>query len=298
MNSIKRIHHISAIGGHPQETVNFYQNVLDLKLVKQTVNFDDTGVYHLYFAGKDGEPITSMTFFSWIGKDEAEKGSGQVGRIAFKIPKNTLDYWKNRLEEHDVDFEITDTFGKETLEFSDVHNIDLALVEGDQEESKPGILGFYGTVILSKYPEKSAENLTDMLGLKPIKGSDDYLFFQTTGKEANVILIKRDPLERQFLGVSTVHHVAFAVEDDKELEDYAKKLDQHNYRHTEWKDRNYFHSIYYREPGTVMFELATNGPGFTVDEPLDALGQEIQIPPFYEDRRDELTKDLPILKLD
>lgn len=298
MNSIKRIHHISAIGSHPQETVDFYQNILDLKLIKQTVNFDDTGVYHLYFAGKNGEPTTSMTFFSWIGKDEAKKGSGQVGRIAFKIPKNTLDYWKNHLEDHNVNYKMTDTFGKVTLEFSDVHNIDLALVEGDKEASEPDILGFYGTVILSRSPEKSAKNLTDILGLEPIESSDDYLFFQTIGEEADVILVKRDPLARQFLGVSTVHHVAFAVEEDEELKDYAKKLDQNNYRHTELKDRNYFHSIYYREPGTVMFELATNGPGFTVDEPLDELGQAVQIPPFYENRREELTKDLPILKLD
>src|SRR5690625_1193802 len=149
MEAIQRIHHITAIVGVPNEILRFYRDVLGQRLVKQTVNVDDPGVYHLYFADKDAPPGTVITVFPWTNDNVGRKGSVQVGRIAYRVPKGSMDYWKERLAGHGIETEETEFFGAKTLEFSDVHNLDLAIVEGTETSDSNDILGFHGAELLS-----------------------------------------------------------------------------------------------------------------------------------------------------
>lgn len=294
MRAIKHIHHISAIVGHPQETIDFYQKILGLKLVKQTVNFDDKDTYHLYFASQKGEPEEAMTFFNWTHPDaEGVVGSGQLGRIAFRIPKGSLSWWKEHLDSHDIRVDITKLFGKETLEFEDYHHLDLALVEGEVERNNRDIEGFYGTVILSKEAQRSAEDLDGFLGLEKVEEDEDYWHFTTIGEKKHRILVKKEALPMRRLGIGTVHHVAWAAADKNELEGWQEALQEKGYGYTPIKNRKYFHSIYYREPGKVVFEIATEGPGFAVDESLDQLGKELQLPEQFEADRAAIEAHLP-----
>lgn len=294
MRGIKHIHHISAIVGHPQETIDFYQKVLGMRLVKQTVNFDDKDTYHLYFAGQKSEPEEVMTFFNWTHPDaEGVVGSGQVGRIAFQVPKGSLDWWEKHLDSHDIATDISELFGKKTLEFEDYHHLDLALVEGNREKDNHDIEGFYGTIILSKEARQSAEDLDSFLGLKKIEEDGEYWHFETLGEKKHRVLVKKEALPMRRLGIGTVHHVAWAAADENELKGWQEALQEKGYGYTPIKNRKYFHSIYYREPGKVVFEIATEGPGFNVDEPLDQLGRELQLPEQFEADRAEIEAHLP-----
>lgn len=294
MRAMKHIHHISAIVGHPQETIDFYQKILRLSLVKQTVNFDDKDIYHLYFARRNGEPEGAITFFNWTYPEaEGVVGSGQIGRIAFRVPKGSLNRWKKHLDSHDIIYDTTKLFGKETLEFNDYHHLDLALVEGETESDTDDIEGFHGTIILSKAAQQSADDLDVFLGLKKIEEDEDYWHFETVGEKKHRVLVKKEALPMRRLGIGTVHHVAWAVADENELERWQKALQEKGYGHTPIKNRKYFHSIYYREPGKVVFEIATEGPGFTVDEPLDQLGKKLQLPEQFEESRAEIEAHLP-----
>lgn len=299
MTIIQDIHHLSAIVGDPQETYDFYSQVLGLRLVKQTVNFDDPHTYHLYFARQDGQPEGAMTFFNWPQADAKEGvvGSGQVGRIAFRIPLDSLSYWQDRLTQHGVDYQLTQLFGQDTLEFTDTHGLALALVEGKEAKDQPIIDGFHGTVLLSKYPQDSGQDLEDFLGLSFLYEEEGHLHYETAGEKRHRILIPTDPLPIRRLGIGTVHHVAWAVEDDETLRQMEDALNKREGRHSGYKDRKYFHSLYYREVGKIVFEIATQGPGFTVDEALDELGKALQLPAQYEGMREDIEKNLPPIQL-
>lgn len=296
MEAIQRIHHISAIVGGAQENLDFYRDILGLKLVKKTVNFEDPNVYHLYYSNKNVDNGTIMTFFPWENAKLGTKGSGQVGRIAFRIPKDTIGEWELYLANSGVEVVRTNLFGKETLEFQDPHTLDLALVESDETSDSRDILGFHGSVLLSSNPEGTAKTLADNLGLEKMEDVEGHYLFETVGKERHQILIPKEAAPAGRWGVGTVHHIAWSVPDRLAHLEYQEYLLNNNYRVTEVKDRKYFEAIYMREPGHVIFEFATDLPGFDVDEPFETLGTELKLPAQFEEYREKITKNLPPLK--
>lgn len=297
MEAIKRIHHITAIVGDPNENIKFYRDVLGLRLVKQTVNFDDPSVYHLYFGDEDGNPGTIITFFNWIVDRPGLKGSGQVGRIAFRIPKGTMGDWQKHLNDLDIKTQITQLFDKDTLEFDDVHGLELALVEGNDESDNKAIIGFHGAVLLSSHPEATNELLTSGLGLTPIQTQGQSYHFETVGSEKHHVITALPPSPRGRFGIGTVHHIAWSVPNLETLKEWQSFIQSQELGVTEVRDRNYFKSVYTSEFGYIVFEFATDEPGFAVDEDKKDLGKSLQLPTQYEHRREEYERTLPKLDL-
>lgn len=297
MEAIKKIHHITAIVGDPNENIEFYRDVLGLRLVKQTVNFDDSGVYHLYFADYDGTPGTVITFFNWVVDRPGQKGSGQVGRIGFRIPQGSMSQWQNHFRDLKINTKITQLFGKDTLEFDDVHGLELALVEGDTTADNKDIIGFHGAVLLSSDPDGTKELLVRTMGLNELDINDRNYHFETVGAEKHHIVTEIPPRPRGRFGIGTVHHIAWSLPNLPALEEWQTALRDKGFGVTEVRDRNYFKSIYVNERGNVVFEFATDEPGFDVDEDKSELGTSLQLPAQYEHRRAEFVKELPKLNL-
>ncbi|WP_040285209.1 VOC family protein [Sporosarcina koreensis] len=297
MDAIQRIHHISAIAGDPNENLKFYRDVLGLRLIKQTVNFDDPGVYHLYFSDHHVTPGTVITFFPWTNKNYGRKGSGQVGRIAFRIPKGSMDHWKGHLTAHNIQLESTYLFRKETLEFDDIHGLEFALVEGETAAESHDILGFHGSVLLSADPEGTKEMLTAIMGLGQLERDGENYHFETQGPEKHHMITPISPQPAGRFGIGTVHHIAWSVPDVETLKKWQSALQNKGFGVTVVKDRNYFNSIYMGEKGNIVFEFATDGPGFDIDESLESLGTTLQLPEQYEQKRQEYETRLPKLDL-
>lgn len=293
MEPIKRIHHISAIVGNSQENVNFYRDILGLRLVKQTVNYDDPKVYHLYFADAEYESDAVMTFFNWETDRKGRKGSGQVGRIAFRIPNGTLNTWKEHLEQEGITVEETELFNRPTLEFEDVHTLELALVESDEESDNDNILGIHGAVLNSAVPEATVRLLTHHMGLEEVGREDDFIHLETIGEERHHIIVPTEKLDRGRWGVGTVHHIAWNIPTPEKHLEWQEYLMDQAFKVTEVKERNYFNAIYMKEFGQVIFEYATEGPGFTVDESKEELGTNFILPDHLEDHRNEILANLP-----
>ncbi|PID14646.1 ring-cleaving dioxygenase [Sporosarcina sp. P34] len=297
MEAIKRIHHISAIVGDPNENLKFYRDVLGLRLIKQTVNFDDPGVYHLYFGDQRTTPGTVITFFPWTNDNHGRKGSGQVGRIAFRVPKGSMDYWKEHLTAQNIHIEMTQLFGKETLEFNDVHGLELAIVEGEISANHSDIVDFHGAVLLSANPQATKDLLTGIMGLNELDVEDQNHHFETVGQEKHHILTSIPPQPAGRFGIGTVHHIAWSVPTIDALKEWQSTLQDNEFGVTEVKDRNYFNSIYTKEKGKIVFEFATDGPGFDIDEDIQSLGSMLKLPEQYEHKRQEYETLLPKLKI-
>lgn len=297
MEAIKRIHHITAIVGDPNENLKFYRDVLGQRLIKQTVNFDDPGVYHLYFADKDATPGTVITFFPWTNDNVGRKGSGQVGRIAYRVPAGSMDYWKKRLADNEVESTETEFFGAKTLEFSDVHGLDLAIVESAETADGNDILGFHGAELLSGDPEGTKDLLAGKMGLKTLDTDDGNQHFETAGDEKHHIITSLPPQPHGRFGIGTVHHIAWSVPDMDTMKEWQAALRDDGFGVTEVRDRTYFRSIYTGEKGDIVFEFATEGPGFDVDEDPSELGTSLKLPEQYEHKRPEYEKTLPKLDI-
>lgn len=293
MLNIGEIHHISAIVGNAQENLNFYRDVLGLKLIKQTLNYDDSSVYHLYFSNQQVTSDFIMTFFPWERNFYGRKGSGQIGRIAFKVPSGKLQQWEHYLFAKGIETTLTHLFDKPTLEFQDIHRLDLALVETEEENDSRAILGFYGVVLLSNDPDATKKFVTDDLGL--VKISEEH--YQTVGKNGQLIVIPNQVMPKGRWGIGTVHHLAWSVDSINDLGDWQSYLFEQGQQVSEIKNRNYFNSIYLTEFGNVIFEFATNGPGFEIDESFEELGNSLIIPPHFENQREALLKNLKPLDL-
>lgn len=292
MQAINRIHHISAIVGDAQENLNFYRDVMGLKLIKQTVNFDDPSVYHLYFANQKVENGTVMTFFPWGNAYAGKKGSGQVGRIAFAIPKGSMAEWQAYLTQETIATTKTLRFGKETLEFHDRHQLDLALVEVEEERDSKDIIGFFGAELFSSQPLQTGILLSKEMGMKQLQDTETHYVFETAGVEAHRIILPKEALPMGSWGVGTVHHIAWSVPDDATQIAWQEYLMDREYGVTEVKDRNYFKAIYTKERGNIIFEFATDGPGFTADEDFETLGSLLKLPPQYEPMRERIESRL------
>lgn len=295
MEPIQHIHHISAIVGHPKENKDFYENVLNLRLIKKTVNFDDPGTYHLYFSNDNVDPGTIMTFFPWANAHQGRVGSGQVGRVAFRIPKNSKEYWIQRLKDNGVETAETMLFQRPTIEFQDIHGLDLALVESDKTSETNKILGFHGSVLLALRPVETLKELVDDLGLTELEHDTDAFHLETVGALHHHLVIPKSPLPEGSWGVGTGHHIAWSVDDEAQQLEWRKYLVSQGYPLTEVKDRNYFKAIYTKERGHIIFEFATMGPGFDRDEPKSRLGEKVMLPPQFEGEREALLSQLPSL---
>ncbi|OTN75163.1 hypothetical protein A5886_000233 [Enterococcus sp. 8G7_MSG3316] len=298
MQPIEHIHHISAIVGDPQANVAFYRQVLGLRLVKQTVNFDDPYTYHLYYSNQHIENGTIITFFPWANAHAGRVGSGQVGRIAFRIPKDSSDYWREHLRRSGIAVQESTLFKQKTLALADTHDLALALVESEETADTPDILGFHGAVLLSAQPAATMQTLTHDLGLQLVEETETSSHFLTTGQQHHEIVVPHQALPAGRWGVGTVHHIAWSVPTDTAQKEWQTYLHDQQYGVTEIKDRHYFHAIYFQEHGSIVFEIATQTPGFLVDEPLETLGETLTLPPQFEAQRADILAHLPQLKID
>ncbi|MCY8541741.1 ring-cleaving dioxygenase [Bacillus haynesii] len=296
------IHHITAIVGHPQENVDFYAGVLGLRLVKKTVNFDDPGTYHLYFGNEGGKPGTIITFFPWVGARRGVIGDGQVGVTSYIVPKGAMAFWENRLAKFNVPYTKMNRFGEEYLEFDDPHGLHLEIVEreeGEKNNWKIGeitpdnaIKGFGGATLLSKQPEKTAELLEKVMGLEKVGEEGDFVRFRSSGDIGNMIDLKLTTIGSGQMGTGTVHHIAWRAIDDNDQLEWKKYVAENGYRVTPVQDRNYFNAIYFREHGEILFEIATDPPGFAHDESHQTMGEQLMLPAQYEHYREQLERRL------
>jgi len=301
------IHHVTAIGSDPTRNYEFYTETLGLRLVKQSVNQDDVSVYHLFYADHEGSPGTSMTFFPYTDARPGQVGVGQASTTQFLIPGHSVDYWVERLDEEGVDAEEPqERFGDTVIPFRDPDGTQLELVAredppaGNLPESpvpdEHAIRGFFG-VTLSLASAESTVPLLEAMGFEQTDSAGDRQRLESSGDLGYVVDVLELPEDaRGRPGAGTVHHVAFQVEAD-EQEQWRELLMDHGLRPTEIIDRKWFNSVYARTSGGVLFEFATKKPGYTVDEPLDELGERLVLPEWLEDRREEIEAGLPELGL-
>jgi glyoxalase family protein len=296
------IHHITAIVGHPQENVDFYAGVLGLRLVKKTVNFDDPGTYHLYFGDQGGKPGTIITFFPSDGAQRGTIGDGQVGVTSYVVPEGAIEFWGKRLAKFNVSFTKTERFGEQYLQFEDPHGLRLEIVEraeGQINEWTFGgvtpdvaVKGFGGATLLSAQPEQTIALFDKVMGLELIGQEGDLVRFRSSGDIGNVIEVKTTRSGRGQMGTGTVHHIAWRADDDEDQLEWKKHVEQYGYRVTPVQDRNYFNAIYFREHGEILFEIATDPPGFAHDESQETMGETLKLPPQYEIHREKLEEIL------
>lgn len=296
------IHHITAIVGHPQENADFYAGVLGLRLVKKTVNFDDPGTYHLYFGAKNGKPGTIMTFFNWADAYRGKIGDGQVGVTSYAVPVGAMTFWEQRLQNFAIPFTKSHRFGEHSLLFEDPHGLQLEIVERQDGEENGwefgrvtadvAIKGFGGATLFSAQPEQTAHLLEHVMGLERLGEAGDYIRFRSAADIGNIVDVKKTSLGRGQMGVGTVHHIAWRATDDADQLDWQTHVAANGYGVTPVQDRNYFNAIYFREHGGILFEIATDPPGFAHDESQETMGQQLMLPLQYESRREQLESAL------
>lgn len=307
MKKTEGIHHITAIVGHPQENVDFYAGILGLRLVKKTINFDDPGTYHLYFGNDGGRPGSIITFFPWANAYQGKIGGGQVGVTTYAIPTESSTFWEERLTKFNVKVEKTERFGETYLQFEDFHGLQLELVEREEGSlnewtfgevtSDVAIKGFGGAILYSVHPEQTAATLQNVMGLEKVGEEGDLIRYQAYGDIGNIVDIKKVAMERGQMGVGTVHHIAWRAKDDEDQLDWQRFVADEGYGVTAVRDRNYFNAIYFREHGEILFEIATDPPGFAHDESYETMGQELKLPEQYEDYREKLNSHLIPIKV-
>lgn len=305
------IHHVTAIAGNPQTNLDFYAGLLGLRLVKLTVNFDDPTTYHLYYGDGAGHPGTILTFFPWPSAPKGRRGAGQVSETAFAIPQGAMSFWTERLTAHGVAFEGPfNRFDEKVVAFSDPDGMRVELVEtllvNDTHAYGEGpiplqfaIRGFHSATLLEADGRPTGKLLTDTMGFKLVAQDGNRSRYAADSTEsARLVDVIHAPEERHGrVLVGSVHHIAWRTPDDKQQEKWLDALLKLNYGVSPVMDRKYFHSIYYREPGNILFEIATDPPGFAVDEAADKLGSQLVLPAWLEPERERLQAVLPPLTL-
>lgn len=305
------IHHVTAIAGDPQTNIDFYTGVLGLRLVKVTVNFDDPATYHLYYGDGQGHPGTILTFFPWPDGMRGRIGTGQLTATSFAVPEQSFTYWKQRLAEHRIQFEETrSVFDQTLLSFPDPDGLQLELI--GTSEANPdhawrkgpvpldfAIRGFHHVTLSEEGYERTASLLTETMRFKLTGSSGNrFRYSVSLGGPATIVDLVCMPAGRPGrVAVGTVHHVAWRTPTDAQQQDWQRTLTVLQYNATPVIDRKYFHSIYFREPGGVLFEIATDPPGFAIDEPVDQLGSHLVLPPWLEPARARIEQALPKVRL-
>jgi len=295
------IHHITAIASDPQENLDFYSGVLGLRLVKRTVNFDDPGTYHLYYGDESGRPGSLITFFPWPGLQRGRHGPPQVTVVSFAVPKSSLTFWRDRLTQAAVQHAMV---GDDRIALSDPDGLSLELVADPTEGAGWGggpvpaahaVRGIHSATIEVGRATGTATVLRQTLGFSEDK--DGTRFLGREGAAGRIVdLHERRGAHTGQMGAGVVHHIAFRARDDDEQAQWAKVLREARLAATPVQDRQYFHSIYFHEPAGVLFEIATDPPGFTLDEPLESLGMALKLPPWLEPIRARIEQALPPLR--
>jgi glyoxalase family protein len=309
MSDVLGIHHVTAIAGDPQANYEFYVNVLGMRLVKRSVNQDDPGTYHLFYADGEGHPGSDLTFFPWRHLPPGRPGTGQITRTSLAVPTGTLGFWTARLAEAGVaGVRRESLFGEAMLAFRDPHGLAVALVEmGDARAFTPWegspvpadrqIAGIHAVAIPVRSPAPTSDVLASVLGFTRLAGENGWHRYGPPGGGSGTYVDLReapeDPPGRQ--GAGSVHHVAFRVADDRAEAVVRARVQAAGLRPTPVIDRFWFKSVYFLEPGGVLFELATDGPGFAVDEDAARLGETLVLPPWLEPHRAEIESALPQL---
>jgi len=296
------IHHITAIAADPQTNLDFYTETLGLRLVKRTVNFDDPGSYHFYFGDNIGSPGTIITFFPWPGARPGTRGSGQVAIVSFAISRNSMAFWKERLRSKSVVAEdISDRFGNKALRFLDPDGLMLELIESPVIPSEGAmdhnIRGFAAPTLEVRHLERTEKLLIEILGFELVGEEGNRRRLRGSGSNAAAVDLVSSDAGFGLVAVGSVHHIAFRVANDEEQLRVREELVERGLNVTPVIDRQYFHSIYFREPNGILFEVATDGPGFLIDESADELGESLKLPPMYESARSEIERVLPPIQL-
>lgn len=308
-NTINGIHHITAIAGNAKKNYDFYTRVLGLRMVKKTVNFDDPGTYHLYYGDREGTPGTILTFFPWEGISSGRRGARQVTEIGYSVPEGSLDFWLKRFDANNVIYnKPSEKFGEQYLTVLDPDGLKLELIipktadtrlpwETTEVKTENATRGFHNITITSNKIEATAKILTDVFGYRLLEQHvNRYRFITDAVDNAAIVdLVEVAGEVAGHVAGGSVHHVAFRVKNEAILMKYREKIAALGLHITDKIDRNYFFSLYFREPGGVLFEIATDNPGFSVDEPVEELGQGLKLPYQHEHLREELERTLPSL---
>ena len=309
--SVHGIHHVTCIAGDAQENLDFYVALLGMRLVKRSVNQDDPGTYHLFYADRVGNPGTDFTFFPWANMQPGRLGIGLTVETSFAIPPGSLAYWQDRLAQYNVEHGTPQSrFGETNLAFQDPHGLQIALVEtADDRQFVPWenspvapehqLRGMHAVRLWERQLAPTDTVLTELMGFQRI-GTEDgwHRYGADGGGSGQLIEIKELPDERRGQwGTGSVHHVAWRVKDSEEQMALREVLLRAGLRPTEQIDRFWFKSVYYKEPGGVLFELATDGPGFDRDEDMEHLGEQLILPPWLEPQRQQIEAALPVLEM-
>ncbi|HEU5305229.1 MAG TPA: ring-cleaving dioxygenase [Gemmatimonadales bacterium] len=309
-NTITGLHHVTVIAGDAQENLDFYVGVMGMRLVKKTVNQDVPGTYHLFYADAEGHAGSDLTFFPWPDMAPGQTGAGLTVEVALAVPSGSLGYWTERLSSHGVEIEAAaERFGERLITFSDPHGVALALVEtGDRRDFAPWsrsavpephqIRGLHGVRLLARTAAPTIALLTDTLGFEEIGEEHGWRRFALPGGRSGRVLDLRElpGAARGTWGTGSVHHVAWRVPDDATHLKVQRRLLEANRSPTPVIDRFWFRSVYFREPGGALFEVATDGPGFAVDEAVTELGATLVLPPWLEPQRRQIMAGLPPLR--
>ncbi len=296
------IHHITAFARDPQENVDFYAGVLGLRLVKQTINFDAPEVYHLYFGDQAGSPGTIITFFPWPNSRKGRIGGGQVGVTTYAVPPGSLAFWEKRLTQLGISIMKAERFGEQYVQFVDNEGLQLELTEraaGANSQwsfsnipADQAIKGFGGAVLYSTNAQSTMHTLEHVMGLTKVGEEAGYARFQASGELGNIIDVRMEDMPWGGGGAGTVHHIAWRADDYNQHEEWRTLVAQNGFQPTPVIDRNYFHALYYREAGGILFEIATDPPGFAVDESAEELGKKLMLPEWFEPKRAEIEAGL------
>jgi glyoxalase family protein len=310
MRSVNGLHHITAISGPAQENLDFYSGVLGMRLVKKSVNQDDPGTYHLFYADAEGSPGTDLTFFPWAQMAPPRMGHGLAIEVALEVPAGSLEFWGPRLQQYGAPVSAIETrFGERTLPLVDPHGMRLALVEPSRSKRQSfspwqhstvvadrQVRGLYGAQIWERSLAPTTTFLTSVLGFTVLgeeNGWTRYGFDEGSG----VLDVREAAGERRGAwGVGSVHHLAWRVDDDAHQLAVRRQVESAGAQATPVIDRFWFKSVYFKEPGGVLFELATDGPGFAVDEDREHLGESLVLPPWLEAARSRIEAVLPPLR--
>jgi glyoxalase family protein len=309
MESVNGLHHITAIAGPAQENLDFYAGVLGMRLVKKSVNQDDPGTYHLFYADAEGHPGADLTFFPWAQMAPPRLGHGLAVEVSLEVPAGSLEYWGTRLDKYSTPLgSIESRFGDRVLPVVDPHGLKLALVEsgsvrkrlftpwdGSPVPAERQIRGLYGAQLWERESRATTEFLTTVLGFEHLATENGWMRYGF-GDSAGIVDIRDAPESRRGAwGVGSVHHLAWRVDDERHQLAMRGRVESAGARPTPVIDRFWFKSVYFREPGGVLFELATDGPGFGVDEDPAHLGESLVLPPWLEPYRASIEGALPTL---
>lgn len=308
-DKILGLHHITAIAGEAKRNYDFYTRTLGLRLVKKTVNFDDPNTYHFYYGDKVGTPGSILTFFPWEGIQTGRRGARQVTEIGYSVPENSFDFWLKRFETHNVIYnKVSEKFGEQYLTLIDPDGLKLELIASKQADNRlpweteevpaeHATKGFHSVTITTNKLQPTADVLTNIFGYRLLESHvNRYRFITDAVENANIVDLVEIPGEGAgHVAGGSVHHVAFRVKDDQILMKFRDKVEAAGLNITDKIDRNYFYSLYFREPGGVLFEIATDNPGFATDETVEELGTSLKLPEQYERHREEISNHLPKL---